>query len=74
MNIKIGTDAIPNYQDLSFMAPFTVSAMTDASNQQWLNDLFDNIKSVKLKRDGYYGNTIKMQAMIVLSANWWTNF
>lgn len=61
-----------NYQDLSFIAPFAVSAMTDATNQTWLNNLWNNIKGVNINRDGYYGNTIKMQAMIVLSGNWWS--
>ncbi|HUM48544.1 MAG TPA: glycosyl hydrolase family 8, partial [Chitinophagales bacterium] len=60
-----------NYQDLSFIAPFAVSAMVNSTNQTWLNDLWSNIKAVKINRDGYYGNTIKMQAMIVLSGNWW---
>jgi hypothetical protein len=60
-----------NYQDLSFIAPFAVSATVDASNQTWLNDLWSNMKAVKLNRDGYYGNTIKMLSMIIISGNYW---
>ena len=62
-----------NYQDLSFIAPFGVSAMTGSANQTWLNDLWNYIKGVTdITRDGYYGNTIKMQCMIIMSGNWWT--
>ena len=61
-----------NYQDLSFIAPFGVSAMTDAANQSWLNALWTYITGVTdLGRDGYYGNTIKMQCLLVMSRNWW---
>ncbi len=61
-----------NYQDLSFVAPFGPSAMTGSTNQKWLNSLWDNIKGVTdLNRDGYYGNTIKMMCMIIMSSNWW---
>jgi endo-1,4-beta-D-glucanase Y len=68
-------DPLPNsnYEDLSFIAPFGVSAMVNASNQSWLNALWSYIIGVaNLKRDGYYGNTIKMQCMIIMSGNWWT--
>ena len=61
-----------NYQDLCFVAPFGVGAMTNTANQTWLNKLWDNITSVTdLTRDGYYGNTIKMQCLIIMSGNWW---
>lgn len=61
-----------NYQDLSFIAPFGVSAMVNASNQVWLNNLWDYIINVRdLDRDGYFGNTIKMQCMMIMSGNWW---
>lgn len=61
-----------DYEDLSFIAPFGVSAMVNAANQSWLNSLWSYIIGVtNLKRDGYYGNTIKMQCMIIMSGNWW---
>lgn len=61
-----------NYEDLSFIAPFGVSAMVNASNKTWLNKLWNYINGVTdLKRDGYYGNTIKMQCIIIMSGNWW---
>jgi hypothetical protein len=46
--------------------------MTNADNQTWLNNLWENIKGVtNLNRDGYYGNTIKMMSMIIMDGNWW---
>lgn len=61
-----------NYEDLSFIAPFAVSAMVSSNNQAWLNDLWTNIIGVNINRDGYYGNTIKMICMIIISGNMWT--
>ncbi len=76
-NIKSGYslegDVLPgsNYNDLSFQAPFGVSAMISSANQTWLNNLWNYYQAVPLNRDGYYGNTIKMLCMIVMSGNWW---
>jgi hypothetical protein len=59
---------------LAFTAPFAVAAMTDAGNQAWLNALWDWIAvqhADVFADDDYYGNTIKMLAMIILSGNWW---
>jgi endo-1,4-beta-D-glucanase Y len=61
-------------QSLAFSAPFAVAAMTDAANQPWLDALF---KWVAVDRpdivtdDDYYGNTLKMIDLIILSGNWW---
>lgn len=61
-----------NYEDLSFIAPFGVSAMVNKDNQAWLDDLWNYIVGVtNLNRDGYFGNTIKMQCLIIMSGNWW---
>ncbi|MFJ7755371.1 glycosyl hydrolase family 8 [Peribacillus muralis] len=54
----------------SFTAPFMVSSMIDSSNQQWINDLWDRTIQSK-EDDDYFANTIKLQAMIVVSGNWW---
>lgn len=77
-NIKSGYDietgnmlAGANYNDLAFQAPFAVSAMIDGSNQAWLNSLWNYMKTVNINRDGYYGNSIKLLSLIVISSNWW---
>lgn len=61
-----------NYEDLSFIAPFGVSAMVNSNNQAWLNDIWSNVIGVtNLNRDTYFGNTIKMLCMIIMSGNMW---
>ncbi len=57
--------------DLCFVSPFAVSAMVEpqaGTNQTWLNALWDNIEGRGL--EGYYGDTVKMQCMLVASGNW----
>jgi endo-1,4-beta-D-glucanase Y len=60
-----------NFEALSFISSFAVSAMTDAKNQQWLNKLWDYIIHFKLKDFDYFDNSIKMLNLIVLSHNYW---
>ena len=60
-----------NYQDLSFIAPFTVSACVNSNNQQWLNNLWQNKIVVSSINEGYFPNTIKMYCMILISGNYW---
>ena len=55
--------------DLSFSAPFAVSAIVDASNQAWLDAVWRLI--VATAPDVYYGDTVKMISLIVISGNWW---
>jgi len=59
------------FEALSFIGPFTVSAMTDNKNQQWLNDEWDYLVNFKLKDYDYYDNSIKLLNMIILSGNYW---
>jgi hypothetical protein len=59
---------------LAFSAPFAVAAMTDASHQAWLDALwnFTVVQDADVDQgDDYYGNTIKVIAMIILSGNYW---
>jgi endo-1,4-beta-D-glucanase Y len=62
-----GTD----YLSQAFVAPFGVGAMVDAANQAWLNDVWGLMISTPLSAEGYYENTLKLLAMIVMSGNWW---
>ncbi len=54
----------------AFISPLAVSAMVDSKNQLWLNKLWENI--VSSPSEGYYGDSIKMLSMIVISGNWWS--
>ena len=61
---------IRTYYDHAFGAPFGVGAMVDSSHQDWLNALWD----ATLGDEGdanYFGDTLKLLSMIVMSGNWW---
>ena len=60
-----------NFEALSFIAPFTVSAMVDKRNQVWLNKVWDYLTAFKLNDFDYYDNTIKLLDMIIVSGNYW---
>lgn len=59
------------FEALSFIGPFTVSAMVDRKNQQWLNAVCKYLVHFKLKDYDYYDNSIKLLNMIILSGNYW---
>ncbi|HSI80355.1 MAG TPA: glycosyl hydrolase family 8, partial [Solirubrobacterales bacterium] len=66
-----GTPIDPNTDaHTAFAAPFMVSALVDASNQAWLNDLWDY--NVSQPSRGYYGDSIRLFGAIVASGNWWS--
>src|SRR4029077_18396448 len=46
-------------------------AMVDAANQGWLDAIWDLMVATPLADGGYYENTLKLLAMIVMSGNWW---
>jgi hypothetical protein len=60
-----------NYRSMAFVAPFGVGAMVDASNQAWLNDVWDLVVGTSIDDEGYYENTLKLLSMIVMSRSWW---
>jgi endo-1,4-beta-D-glucanase Y len=58
--------------ELAFVAPLGVSAMTDAANQTWLDAIWKLVTGQDVGASDYYGNSIKLLTMIVMSGNWWT--
>ena len=60
-----------NFEALSFVAPFGVSAMVNQQNQQWLNKVWTYLVNFKLKDYDYYDNTIKLMDMIIMTQNYW---
>ncbi|MEP6746604.1 MAG: glycosyl hydrolase family 8 [Bacteroidota bacterium] len=60
-----------NFEAMSFISSFAVGAMTDKSNQQWLNKLWDYITGFGIDQYDYYDNSIKMLELIILSGNYW---
>ncbi len=60
-----------NFEAMSFIAPFAISAMVNPKHQVWLNKLWDYILKFDLDEFDYYDNTIKMMSLIILSGNYW---
>lgn len=71
---SLAGDDLPNryFEALSFIGPFTVSAMLDGKNRQWLNHTWDYLTSFKLRDYDYYDNSIKLLNMIIISGNYWS--
>jgi len=57
------------YTSMAFTGPLAVAAMTDTSNQAWLNTLWEAMKSDNTPN--YYDDTLKLLAMLAVSDNWW---
>ena len=55
---------------LAFLAPLTVAARLPGAPQPWLDALWGALVARPLDDDDYYGNTLKMLAMLVVSDNW----
>jgi endo-1,4-beta-D-glucanase Y len=60
-----------NYSDPSFIAPFTVGAMTNSANQTWLNGVYDFLLTQSFDSNTYFPNTLTMLDLIVISGNYW---
>jgi len=60
-----------NFEALSFICPFGVSAMVDAKNQAWLNRIWKYSLGFPVQTMDYYDNTLKMLNLLVLSGNAW---
>jgi endo-1,4-beta-D-glucanase Y len=69
----INGNAYESYDDLCFTVPFAVNAMLGGSaGQAWLNVLWTSIAGEDYgATTDYYGDAIRLQAMIVVSGNWW---
>jgi len=55
----------------AFTGPLAVAAMANPEGQKWLNALWADLLQRDPAHEDYYGNTIKLLTMIVLSGNWW---
>ena len=56
--------------DMVFVSMFAVSAMIDASNQSWLNDIWLDMVERNVQDEDYFGNTLKLLSMIAVSGHW----
>ena len=62
----------PGGDTLAFLGPLAVSAMLDPAGQAWLDALWAELVARPVGTSDYYGNTIKLLALIVLSGHWGT--
>lgn len=73
-NIQPGYDldgnplAFRGYFSTFFAAPFGVAAMV-AGQQEWLNAIYDAVRSEK---QGYYADTVTLLCLILMTGNYWS--
>jgi endo-1,4-beta-D-glucanase Y len=71
-NIKAGyrLDGTPlvDYGSVAFTSAFTAACIVDNSHQSYLNAGWDKIINW---RESYYGDTINLLSMLLISGNWW---
>jgi endo-1,4-beta-D-glucanase Y len=57
-----------NYFTSFFAAPLGVAAMADASQQNWLNYVYD---SAHAYHEGYYEDSVTLLCLLIMSGNFW---
>jgi endo-1,4-beta-D-glucanase Y len=62
-----GTELVSD-RSLAFTAPFIAACIVDGSHQSYLNSGWDTVINW---REGYYGDTINLLSMLLISGNWW---
>jgi endo-1,4-beta-D-glucanase Y len=74
-NIRAGYDLDGNplpdseYFTTFFIAPMGVAAMTDPSQQEWLNSVYDSVYDQHID---YYEDSVNLLCLLVMSGNAWT--
>ena len=68
---QLGGKRLSEDTSAAFNGPLAVAAMTDPAHQPWLNALWADLLAREPGNEDYYGNSIKLLTMIVLSGNWW---
>jgi len=57
----------------AFEAPYGVASIVDASNQAWMDAIWNDMVTSHPAADrGYYDDTLKMLAILIMSGNWFT--
>ncbi|MBO0861736.1 MAG: chitosanase [Chloracidobacterium sp.] len=71
-NIKAGYTLdgkqLASYRSLAFTSPFTAACIVDKSHQAYLNAGWNTIKNW---REDYYGDTLNLLCMLLISGDWW---
>ncbi|WP_186785911.1 hypothetical protein [Paenibacillus agilis] len=45
---------------------------TNTANKEWLDKLWSNITAQPTNQASYFGNTVRLHSVIVVSGNWWS--
>jgi endo-1,4-beta-D-glucanase Y len=56
--------------DNAFWAPLAVAAMADPDAQRWLDALWQRLAGTRVDPGNYFGDTLQLQVMIVVSGNY----
>lgn len=56
--------------NLSFVSPFLVLSLLQKENKDWTIALWKHIIETPIENSNFYGNTLKLIAMIVATENW----
>jgi endoglucanase len=69
---KLDGAALNSWQDIFFIAPMAVAAMTGegAVDQQWLNSLYNRVYQSHNTSD-YYGDAVTLQSLLAVTGNFW---
>jgi endo-1,4-beta-D-glucanase Y len=65
---KLDGTQLVSYGSVAFTSPFIAACIVDSSHQSYLNSGWDTIINW---REGYYGDTINLLCMLLISGNWW---
>lgn len=74
-SIKAGYDLDGNplpdsdYFTTFFVAPMGVAAMTDPTQQEWLNAIYDSVYD---RHEDYYEDSVTLLCLLVMTGNFWT--
>ncbi len=71
---SLGTGKVLDEDDtsLAFVGPLAVGACIGPENQAWLDALWRELLGAPIEENDYFGNTLKLLSMVVVSGNWWT--
>jgi len=69
---KLDGTALNSWQDIFFIAPMAVAAMTGegAVDQQWLNSIYSRVYQSHNTGD-YYGDAVTLQSLLAVTGNFW---
>lgn len=67
---RLDGTAIHDFEDIAFTGGLAVAAMA-GRDQQWLNDCVTRLITPATKEYLYYGNTLRLLYLLVISSNYW---